>query len=594
MPTIKVSKKDVKINLGVSSVYPALEDLTVYPRSFEQKFNHPNSYGYDEITVEPIDIKLQNKEVKPSTSEQIITPDEEYDGLRELTVKAVDNTIDENIKSENIKSGVSILGVEGNIIELKGEERTTTPTEETQVITPSEGKNAITQITVNPIPSEYVVPEGTINITENGITNVKNFETANVKIPNYWTEPEIKDVNFIDYEGTLLYSYTLEEIQNMTELPELPSHPGLICQGWNWTLEELKELGREMEVGAMYVTTDGKTKAHIHLYSPITGTIVYTQTVANSVVVDWGDGSPTETSDIVGAVTLTHDYTSAGDYVITLDSESPYDLGNSVSTSNNFNFMGSTANNNKRWVTSLIKVYLGKNVRALAYASFREANALKEISIPEGVSLLQGNVFYNANSLTGVVFPRSSYDFGGYMINQALGMRFLSIPPNFNQYAVSFLNDANTLKRFNMPNITGGLAAMNKIGINIEKIYIPDSMDPSRYSSGGSRGFANILYLKELRLPEGWKTLTSAFVANDHALEKLEFPSTINNIGSGAFNPTYGLKVIDFSKCTEVPILQNKNAFTNCPAEIWIPANLYDEWITSTNWADVTNTFVAK
>ncbi len=594
MPTIKVSKKDVKINLGVSSVYPALEDLTVYPRSFEQKFNHPNSYGYDEITVEPIDIKLQNKEVKPSTSEQIITPDEEYDGLRELTVKAVDNTIDENIKSENIKSGVSILGVEGNIIELKGEERTTTPTEETQVIMPSEGKNAITQITVNPIPSEYVVPEGTINITENGITNVKNFETANVKIPNYWTEPEIKDVNFIDYEGTLLYSYTLEEIQNMTELPELPSHPGLTCQGWNWTLEELKELGREMEVGAMFVTTDGKTKAHIHLYSPITGTIVYTQTVANSVVVDWGDGSPTETSDIVGAVTLTHDYTSAGDYVITLDSESPYDLGNSVSTSNNYNFMGSTANNNKRWVTSLIKVYLGKNVRALAYASFREANTLKEISIPEGVSLLQGNVFYNANSLTGVVFPRSSYDFGGYMINQALGMRFLSIPPNFNQYSTAFLNDNNTLKRFNMPNITGSLATMNKIGINIEKIYIPDSMEPSRYSSGGSRGFANILYLKELRLPEGWKTLTSAFVANDHALEKLEFPSTINNIGSGAFSPTYGLKVIDFSKCTEVPILQNKNAFTNCPAEIWIPANLYDEWITATNWADVTNTFVAK
>lgn len=520
------------IKLGIKKVYPELENLEITPRAFEQKFNHPNSYGYDEITVKAMEVNLQNKEVSPSTAEQIVIADEEYDGLREVTV--------------------------------------------------------------NPIPNEYIVPSGGIDITENGTFDITNYETANVNVPNYWTEPDIKDVNFIDYEGTLLYSYTLEEIQNMTELPELPSHPGLICQGWNWTLEELKELGREMEVGAMYITTDGKTKAHIHLYSPITGTIVYTQTVANSVVVDWGDGSDTETSDIVGAVTLTHDYTSAGDYVITLDSESPYDLGNSVSTSNNYNFMGSTANNNKRWVTSLIKVYLGKNVKALAYASFREVNALKEISIPEGVSLLQGNAFYNANSLTGIVFPRSSYDFGGYMINQALGMRFLSIPPNFNQYAIAFLNDANTLKRFNMPNITDGLATMNKIGINIEKIYIPDSMETGRYSSGGGRGFSNILYLKELRLPEGWKTLTAAFVSNDHALEKLEFPSTINNIGSSAFSPTYGLKVIDFSKCTEVPILQNKNAFTNCNAEIWIPANLYDEWITSTNWADVTNTFVAK
>lgn len=553
---VKLKKKinfgDVK--LGVKKVYPELENLEITPRAFEQKFNHPNSYGYDEIIVNPIDIKLQNKEVNPSIEEQTIIADEEYDALKQVNVKAVDSSIDENIKAENIKSGVSILGVEGTIIK----------------------------------------PTGEIDIKENGTFNVTNYETANVKVPNYWTEPDIKDVNFIDYEGTLLYSYTLEEIQNMTKLPELPIHSGLTCQGWNWTLEELKELGREMEVGAMYVTTDGKTKAHIHLYSPITGTIVYTQTVANSVVVNWGDGSPTETSDIVGAVTLAHDYTSAGDYVITLDSESPYDLGNSVSTSNNFNFMGSTGNTNKRWTTSLIKVYLGKNVRALAYASFREVNALKEISIPEGVSLLQGNVFYDANSLTGVVFPSSSYDFGGYMISQSNGMRFLSIPPNFNQYWTAFLSNVNSLKRFNMPNITGDLATMNKIGINIEKIYIPDSMEPGRYSSGGSRGFANNTYLKELRLPEGWKTLNSSFVANDNALEKLEFPSTVNNIGSNAFNNTFGLKIIDFSKCTEVPTLQNINAFTNCSAEIWIPASLYDEWITATNWANVKNTFVAK
>ena len=528
--TIKPAK--IGIDFKTQKVYPELENLEITPRAFEQKFNHPNSYGYDEITVNPIDIKLQNKEVNPTKEKQTVTSDSQYDGLREVTV--------------------------------------------------------------NPIPNEYILPSGEIDITENGTFDITNYETANVKVPIYWTEPDIKDVNFIDYEGTLLYSYTLEEIQKMTKLPELPIHPGLTCQGWNWTLEELKELGREMEVGAMYVTTDGKTKAHIHLYSPITGTIVYTQTVANSVVVDWGDDSPTETSDIVGAVTLTHDYTSAGDYVITLDSESPYDLGNSVSTSNNFNFMGKISFADARWINSLIKVHLGKNVRALAYASFREVYSLKEISIPEGVSLLQGNVFYSANSLTGCVLPRSSYDFGGYMFSESYATRFLSLPPNFNQYSASFLNNVNSLKRFNMPNITGNLATMGKIGVNIEKIYIPDSMEPSRYSSGGSRGFANNLRLKELRLPEGWKTLTSSFVANDNALEKLEFPSTINNIGSSAFNPTYGLKIIDFSKCTEVPTLQNINAFTNCSAEIWIPASLYDEWITATNWADVTNTFVAK
>lgn len=54
MPTIKVSKKDVKIKLGVSSVYPALEDLIVKPSGQQQVFEHLNSYGYDKVTVEAV------------------------------------------------------------------------------------------------------------------------------------------------------------------------------------------------------------------------------------------------------------------------------------------------------------------------------------------------------------------------------------------------------------------------------------------------------------------------------------------------------------------------------------------------------------
>lgn len=47
------------------------------------------------------------------------------------------------------------------------------------------------------------------------------------------TEPEEKDVDFIDYDGTLLYSYSADEFLEMTELPPNPSHDGLVAQGWN-------------------------------------------------------------------------------------------------------------------------------------------------------------------------------------------------------------------------------------------------------------------------------------------------------------------------------------------------------------------------
>lgn len=79
---------------------------------------------------------------------------------------------------------------------------------------------------------------------------------------------ESKDVNFIDYDGTILHSYTAQEALALTALPELPnrSSEGLTCQEWNYTLEQVKanvnSCGK-CTVGATYTTTDGKTHLFI-------------------------------------------------------------------------------------------------------------------------------------------------------------------------------------------------------------------------------------------------------------------------------------------------------------------------------------------
>lgn len=55
----------------------------------------------------------QTKTVNPSTSRQTVTPDEGYNGLTQVTVEAVTAAIDADIVAGNIKKDVNILGVVG-------------------------------------------------------------------------------------------------------------------------------------------------------------------------------------------------------------------------------------------------------------------------------------------------------------------------------------------------------------------------------------------------------------------------------------------------------------------------------------------------
>ena len=83
--------------------------------------------------------------------------------------------------------------------------------------------------------------------------------------PVYINEDE-PDVIFYDYDGTVITQYSSAHFAALTELPPNPTHDGLTAKGWNWTLSDAKayvaEYGK-LNIGQMYVPTDGKTKIYI-------------------------------------------------------------------------------------------------------------------------------------------------------------------------------------------------------------------------------------------------------------------------------------------------------------------------------------------
>ena len=127
----------------------------------------------------------------------------------------------------------------------------------------------------------------------------------------------ISDVNFIDCDGTTLFSYTTEEFLALTEMPPLPARTGLTCEGWNYTLEDAQALAAQvpyMNIGATYITNDGKTRLYIRVLNTKEDVELNLDVnILNSVTIDWGDGSDTDTNSKTGDNSWKHTYPHIGD-----------------------------------------------------------------------------------------------------------------------------------------------------------------------------------------------------------------------------------------------------------------------------------------
>ena len=76
------------------------------------------------ITGSLPELTTQHKNVAPTKFDQLIVPDVGYNGLHEIVVHAVTSEIDSNIIPANIRSGYSILGVNGTLSNLTEDEYT--------------------------------------------------------------------------------------------------------------------------------------------------------------------------------------------------------------------------------------------------------------------------------------------------------------------------------------------------------------------------------------------------------------------------------------------------------------------------------------
>ena len=473
----------------------------------------------------------------------------------------------------------------------------------------ADGYNKVIVNTPVPPPAPVLIEK---TVTKNGTylpvdDDADGYSKVNVEIPDT-THP----IKFIDYDGTVIASYTKDEFANLSALPTNPSHEGLTSQGWNWSLSDAKEYvtkNGSLNIGQMYVTDDGKTRIYITLTEGRISPILQLYLMSNSELdIDWGDGSAhsTFTSTSADYVSERHNYSAPGDYIIAITVTTGSFALQSSSTSVStilWNGNNSGSSPDKAYNNSIKKVEIGTDVSisnntfyqcyslssitipdsvtSIGNSAFQECRSLISITIPSGVTTISDKAFNGCTSLTSINIPDSVVSIGLHSVSSCYSLTSINIPDSvtsIGQYAIS--------GNMSLTTITIG-SGVTSIGENtfqscyaLQSITIPDTV-----TSINRDMFNSSIALSSFTIADTVTGIGQSAFYQCYSLQTITIGSSVTSIGQYAFYGCTYLESIKF-KSTIPPLVTNGNTWKNVPTSciIYVPTGSIEMYKAATNY----------
>lgn len=205
------------------------------------------------------------------------------------------------------------------------------------------------------------------------------------------------------------------------------------------------------------------------------------------------------------------------------------------------------------------EILLDKNVNEIGYSNNNtltsdvNAKAVTDVYLNKSIKCLPNNAFQNCTKLSTVYLAPTIINWGSHTFFNCTELCSIDI-----QLQIDNVKNNNNFRNFyNTP--------------NLKQIILTDKIDAI-----GNQMFYNNISITELFIP-----------------------SSVKTIGENAFLHMINCKIFDFSHHTQIPTLANKNAFYKrgytdlLDCQIKVPAKLYDEWIISENWNELSSLIIS-
>lgn len=286
-------------------------------------------------------------------------------------------------------------------------------------------------------------------IIDNGASLTQAVAINNTIEPS--ASPEKIEVRFFDADGTLLQTNYIDYGGSVTPPPNPSYDPErLTFKRWASAIgERFDNITHDVDYGALYTINDGA----YHLFCTFNDETGYMVTLpvdqntsGHTITIDWGDGTPNDTTTNSGTTNISHTYAQAGDYEIIVSSDTPINYPTYYFCL--YYYILSTSRSDDV-INALINAYM-----PILYSSNLEHTSNVQTVICEGTYSL--NNVYNVKNLI-LSNSYNSSDFTIYLYTQT-----------------TFIID-NTVYTDNDEHIN--LQGTASVGVYLDKLIIPASVN---------------------------------------------------------------------------------------------------------------------
>lgn len=358
-------------------------------------------------------------------------------------------------------------------------------------------------------------------------------------------------VQWIDYTDEIIrivHCNIGDDISGL--IPAAPDHSGDIIQrsffGWNHNISKLESVPHDMIIDAIYSTADGRMHLRT-VVTPATGktfAFYFSRSSGASITLtlDFDDGD-TDTLTMGGTIgNISHEFDDYGIYDVTVY-RSAGTNGWGPGYYNSSTYYAVVGGTNQAQVSALIEAAVC-GCDMVGAGAFKNCFSLEKLSICNTASSIGNQAFYGCNVL-----------------------RHIGVPSNIT---------------------TIGLNAFQNLH-SCDIIGMPDTITTMGASTGGA--FYNCYSVKKLVIPESLTTTTSnsGQYAGCTALRTVIYASN-TAIDANDFNNCQSVLEYVFY-VDSVVTLSNTNALNliNPLCKIYVPDELYDDWIVDINWSTIAN-----